>query len=298
MATLEISNNSSSIMRSCQKKYFWTYVEGLRPLKKSAALSLGSILHAAFDMHYKNFTALEVMQYINDTMDAQIAKADPIAAEDLSLIKYTLTGMWMNYPFKLDAFSKIEAEKEFRIKVPGTYGLVFVGKVDGLVTDLNGKMWVRELKTTSQTFQQFESRVRQSSQGTGYIWAMRSLGYPVQGVIYDYIKKPLLRKGVNEDVGTFGARIVNDYSSRPDMYYKRHHSYRLDEELALFENDLRQVAKDIRRRSKDGQWYRNPEQCWNFNSECPYLKICFRKVPDLLTVELYYERKPTIFKGA
>lgn len=295
---LELSNNSCSIMRGCQKKYYWNYIEGLRPLRKSSALSLGSVLHQAFDMYYNNFTIIEVLKYINDTMDEQLAKASPTEVEEIFLNKYILTGMWSSYPMKLDGFSKIEPEKEFRIKVPGTRGIIFVGKVDGLVTDVNGRMWVRELKTTSQTFQQFEVKARHSSQGTGYIWAMKKLGFPVNGVIYDFIKKPLLRKGINENIHQFGQRIIADYKARPDIYYKRHHTYRINDDLEMFENDLRSVAYDIRRRNKDNKWHRNPDQCWTYNSECPYLKICFNKTPDPLTVQLYYDKKQTINKGS
>lgn len=291
---LEISNNSSSIMRSCQKKFYWHYIEGLKPMRKPTALSMGSVLHEAFDMYYNNFPVVDVLKYIKDTMDATISKQSPSEVEESILVKYILVGMWMSYPFKLDQFSKIEPEKEFKVRVPGTRGILFVGKIDGLVTDLNGKMWVRELKTTSQTFQQFETKSKHSSQGSGYIWAMRKLGYPVEGIIYDFVKKPLLRKGINENIDQFGARIINDYSTRPDIYYKRHFSYRTKEELELFEEDIRSVANDIRRRKKDEKWHRNQDQCWNYNSECPYLKICFSKVPDPLTVQLYYQSKGAV----
>lgn len=293
---LEISNNSSSIMRSCQKKYYWTYIKGLKPKKKSTALTLGGVLHAAFDMHYNKFSASEVLQYIKFIMDEQISKNQDMA-EDLLLAKYILIGMWTNYPLNLDDFVNIEPEKEFRVNVPNTRGLVFVGKIDGLITDKSGKIWVRELKTTSQTFQQFESKVRQSPQGTGYIWACRQMGIPVQGVIYDYVKKPLLRRGVSETIDGFGQRIISDYATRPDMYYKRHFSYRIEEELRLFEEDLKQVSKDIRTRSKDGKWYRNPDQCWNYNQECPFLRICFKENPSEFVVEANYDQKATKDKG-
>lgn len=294
---LEVSNNSTSIMRSCQKKYEWTYIYGLKPVKRSTALSLGSVIHEVFDLYYKGSTKDECLQHIVDVMDGQIANCAPEEAEDLMIVKYILRGMWLSYPFRVDVFSKIFSEIEFKVKVPGTRGILFVGKVDGIVVDPVGKMWVRELKTTSTTFSQFEVRSRRASQGTGYIWAMRKLGYPVEGIVYDYVKKPLLRKGVNEDVTAYGNRIISDYTNRPDIYYKRHYSYRTAEDLELFEEDLRRCAYDIRRAAKRSTFHRNPEQCYNYNTECPYLKICFQRVPDPLTVQLYYNQSPTVSKG-
>ena len=294
---LEISNNSTSIMRSCQKKYHWTYIAGLKPIRKTTSLSLGTVLHSAFDMYYKGFQATEVYKYIIDTMDEQLSKVSPEETEDVTIAKYILIGMWNNYPFNLDGFKKIEAEKEFRVNVPGISDVVFVGKVDGLVTDHQNKLWVRELKSTSQTFEQFEVRARRAQQASGYIWAMRKLGYPVEGIIYDYVKKPLLRKGKAEDMHQYGYRILTDYSTRRDMYYKRHYVYRTQEELDMFEDDLRSCATDILARSQDGCWHRNSDQCWNYNTECPYLKICYQKIPDPLTVQLYFETKQTPNKG-
>ena len=292
---LEVSNNSTSIFKSCQMKYKWNYVDGLKPLRKSNVFSMGTILHKAFEIYYNNIS--DPFKYIDDTTKDLVANAllqDDV--EDYTTMRYTLLGMWTYSPFKVTDFKKVEPEMEFRVKVPGTRGIVFVGKIDGLVTDLNGRLWVRELKTTSQAFAQFELRSRQSAQGTGYLWAMRRMGIPVEGILYDYVKKPLLRKGVNENMDQYGQRIMYDYGNRPDVYYKRHPSYRSDYELDLFEQDLRSASLDIRKRTHDGKWHRNSDQCWNYNSECPYLKICFRQ-PDPLTISVYYNIKPTINKG-
>lgn len=295
---LEVSNNSTSIFNSCQKKYFWTYVQGLKPIRKSSALSLGGIIHEAFDLYYRGTSLGDTSKFIHDTMDSQIANAKPEEIEDLTIVKHILLGMWSFHPFKLSDWTSIKPEMEFRVKIPGTRGIVFVGKIDGLVTDQSGSMWVRELKTTSQPFSQFELRSRQSPQGSGYIWAMRQLGYPVQGIIYDYIKKPLLRKGVSENAISYCQRIFTDYGQRPDNYFKRHPSYRTAEEIRLFEQDLKKVAYDIRQRSHDNNWHRNADQCWNYNSECPYLKICFKENPDPLTLSIYFDQKNTNYKGA
>lgn len=295
---LEISNNSTSIFRACQRRYAWNYIEGLKPIRKPHALTLGGILHEAFNQYYLKVDPDDILKYIMTTMDEEISKAGPHEAEDFLIVKYTLVAMWTSFPFKLDGFVDILPEMEFRVPVPGMKDVVYVGKVDGLIIDQQDRTWIRELKSTSQAFSLFETRVKQSPQGTGYIWALRKLGHQVQGMIYDYTKKPLLRKGVNEDVATFGMRIIQDYKQRPDIYYKRHYSYRSDEELALFEEDLKSVAQDIQQRIKDNRWHRNQEQCWSYNSECPYLRICFKKEPDPLTISLFYEQKTSINKGA
>ena len=291
---LEISHNSMSIAKSCWRKYWWTYHEGLKPIKQSAALSLGSTIHAAFDMFYKGFPTLEVTQYISDTFDKQISDASPNDIEDLVISKYTALGMWMHYPTKdLNDFQSVESEREFKVRVQN--GVYIVGKIDGIVKKDDVK-WVRELKTTGLHFPQFERKSRVSSQASAYVYAIKKDGEDVQGVIYDYIKKPLLRKNMSEDMNEFGRRIMKDYRERPGMYYRRHYVYRSPEDISEFEWDMEALIKDIKSKKDKHDFYRNTDQCFNFNSECPFFKICHSSEPDDLTVKLYFDKSERINK--
>jgi len=286
---LEISNNSTSIYNSCPKKYYWNYIRGLRPYKKSTALSLGSIVHSAFDMHYNKFSESEVLKYISDTADEEIAKSPPDQSEDLVIMKYTALAMWLGFPKDLSLFEEIKPEMEMKVElVPG---VIIMLRLDGLVKQ-DGRFWIRELKTTGMSFEQFEKRCETSQQCSLYTYAVRRSGIPVEGIIYDFIKKPLLRKSLKEDKDQYGKRIVDDYKARPDNYFKRHYSYRNQETLDLFEEDLVDTAQDMLQRFETNTWYRNTESCWNFNSACQYMPICFSKEPDQLTLDVYYEQQP------
>ena len=293
-AMLEISNNSTSIFRSCPKKYYFHYVLGLTPFKKSSSLTLGSIIHSAFDMYYNKFSVDEVTSYLVNTANEVIANASPEEAEDLAIMKYTLLGMWLNYPKDLSIFTDIKPEMEFALKFAN--GVRLVLKIDGLVVK-DDKMWIRELKTSGLSFPQFEQRCRTSSQSSLYTFALRRLGYPVEGMIYDYIKKPQLRKNMSEDKDQFGYRIMTNYKERPDYYFNRLFSYRSDDDLLLFEEDLMSCARSIKRCIRTGEWWRNMDSCWSFNSLCPYTPICFKKIPDQLTVDVFFKHEITVNKG-
>lgn len=259
-------------------------------------MTLGSTLHSAFDMFYKKFSTEEVATYINDSFNSEISRISPDEQEDVLISKHICLGMWIAFPKELAIFKSIESECEFRVKIPDTEDY-FVGRLDGLVKDSLNNLWGRELKTTALSFQQFEKRAKTSAQGTGYVWALKKIGIPAVGMMYDFVKKPLLRKGVNDTVQTFGRRIINDYNSRQDFYFKRHFSYRNDEELKLFENNLIITSKEINDKIKTGNWMRCPENCWAFNSECPYFKICYQEKPDPLTVQVYFNKNVVPNKG-
>lgn len=268
-------------------KYKWKYIEGLEPVTKSVQLTLGSIIHEAFDLFYKGFADKEVLKYIGDTFDAEIAKQEMADTEDLVISRYTALGMWQFYPYKnLKDFQEIYSEEEVHIPI-GNYELII--KVDGRVKKDN-VWWIRELKTTSFTQKQFEQRMATSAQVTGYVYGMRKKGYDIKGVMFDFIKKPLLRKNKMEDMHQFGTRIMKDYQDKPKLYYARFYSYRTEQDLKLYEKDMLAVAAEMEKRSATGEFYRNQDACWGFNSECPYKKICFQEKPDTLTLELYFTK--------
>jgi hypothetical protein len=268
-------------------KYKWKYIDNLEPAVKSTQLTLGSIMHEAFELFYKGTDDFAIVKYIDQRFDEEISKQEASDIEDLIIAKYTARGMWLAYPYKnLKDFQEVYPEEESRVPI-GSYELVI--KVDGRVKK-DGVWWVRELKTTSATQKQFEQRASTSAQVTGYVYGLRKKGYDIKGVMFDYIKKPLLRKNRMEDMYNYGMRIMKDYRDRPSMYFGRIFTYRTDHDLKLYEKDMLAVAGEMEKRKQSGEWYRNQDACWNFNAECPYKKICFAEQPDALTLELYFTK--------
>ena len=285
---MDLSYNNGSTFRGCQKKFYWRYIERLEPIIKLPSLTLGAVLHEGFDLFYKGGSDNEVYNYILDKFNEELAKQEVADQESVLIAKYIAMGMWLYYPYKKKEYDRILSEQKFSI--PLVDGVDFVGRVDGLVLK-NDRWWVRELKTTGLNQRQFEGRCQTSAQGTGYVYAMTKLGYDVKGILYDYIKKPLLRKGVKETADEFGRRIINDYKVRPKLYYERYYSYRTPVDLHHFEEDSKLLVADMLKTAKGGTFYRNMDQCWNFGSCCPYSLICFAEKPDNLTVQLYFNKR-------
>jgi len=284
---MEISNNSSSVARSCWKKFYWRYHEKLTPISQSPAISLGKAIHEAFDLYYKGKSIPEVITHLKNGFDNEIHNAGPEESEYLVIAKFTALGMFGNFPYFTTFFDEVESEKEFKVRLMPD--VEFKGRVDGVVKKA-GKWWVRELKTTSQTQRQFNQRASTSTQGTAYVWALRKLGYDVQGIMYDFIKRPLLRKHVREDQYEFGSRILTDYRKRKDFYFGQIFSYRNQHEIDLWEQDSKYLAEEMKKKRKSGKYYRNQHACFNYNYECAYKKICFEPTLDNLMLQLYFKR--------
>lgn len=281
---LKLSYNSGAVFRSCPKKYYWRYIKGYKPIIRPISLALGSVLHDAFDKFYKGSSEDNILNDIGTKFNEMIGSVEATDQEDWLIAKYTAMGMWLYFPYKKEKFEALATEEEFAI--PLDTDVVFVGKVDGRVKK-KGIWWVRELKTTSLSFRQFQGKCQTSAQGTGYVYGLLPK-YDIQGILYDYVKKPILRKGMKETADDFGRRIMRDYKLRPKYYYNRYHSYRNPVDIKNFSEDTIKLAYDILDKIQSGSFYRNLDQCWHWGKECEYAKICFQEVPDQLTLDLYY----------
>lgn len=283
-----ISSSSTTTARTCWKKYYWRYEEHLQPVTKPIQLSQGRIIHEAFDKFYKGVPEKEVTQYIIDTYNLELSKAEYVDQEQLETAKYTALGMWLGYPHqKRLQYSVVGSERDF--SVPIGHGLRLCGKIDRTL-EKQGTLWVGEMKTSGDYEANFTRRAENSYQATAYVYAMRKLGYNVQGVIYDVIKKPSLRKGRSETASQFCRRIAYDYKQRPDYYYFNYSTYRSPDQLRWFEGDIRNLIKELKRHKKYRDWYRNPDACYAYNHQCEYHKICFSDKPDPLLLQLYFTR--------
>ena len=291
---LEISHSSASVAEQCWKKWYFQYVMRLEPTKIAHHMYLGRVYHDALFLCNMGVPTNKITDFITDTFNDEMAKNEKADHEQLIINRHTVMGMFLSYPHKdLTQWQEMYPEEEFKCRLGNMRNVKFVGRVDGRVK-WNDHYWLREYKTTGLSQRMFEQRAAISSQCTGYVYGVeRQHQHPIAGVIYDVVKRPLLRKRMDETAEKFGMRIQMDYATRPQFYHLRYAAYRTTNEVALFENDLMSLVKDIREKKKTGRWNRNTGACYNYNSECPYKKICFCDKPDKLTLELYYhERKP------
>ena len=294
MAVIDVSYSSSADYRTCNRKFYYRNVLKLEPKKLSSALSLGTVFHNCFDMLFQKKTKPEIHQYVAKFYeDAIRTSLDPSQQEWLSIDQYKVLGMWDNYPLNDMEFEKVEPEVSFRVKLDGLKGIYLKGRVDGLVVR-QGKYWIREVKTTSMKKGEFQKKASVSYQGSGYIYGVEKFrGIKIEGVVYDVVFKPALRRGVHETAGDFGERIYQDYCNpdRKDFYYLRFFTYRSAKEIEEFEKDMVLLARDLRTRTREGKWYRNTDRCYDFNKECDFRPICWTDKPDEGLMQSLYERK-------
>lgn len=294
MSLMELSYSSSADARSCNRKYYYRNILKLEPKKISSALTIGSVFHGCFDLYFQKADKIAILNYINRSfIDAVSKSLDPSEVERLTIDKYTVMGMWANYPLSDMEFTEVYPEKAFRVRLDGLRGIYLKGRVDGLVKR-NGVYWIREVKTTSMDRKQFQFKTSVSYQAAGYMYGIeKSTGVKIEGVIYDVVNRPKLKRRKDETAEDFGKRICEDYAdpTRKEFYYDRHFSYRSTKEIEEFEKDMIALARELRTRIREGKWYRNTDACYNYNTECQFKKICWIDKPDKGLIESLYDRK-------
>ena len=291
---LDLSYSSTADARSCGKRFYYRNILGLQPKRAATGvLNMGSTIHECFEMYFNKRPATEIIQHIEDVYKEGLSSATENEEERMLIDKYACMGMWANYPFSEMEFEEVIPEKNFRVRLGGLRGVYLTGRVDGLVKR-QGKWWIREVKTTSLDKRAFQSRAGVSYQAAGYMYGVgKETNTPLCGIVYDMIKRSLLRRGTHETAKAFGERIFTDYSKpeKKEMYYDRYYSYRSTKELAEFEKDMVILARELKARIRNKSWFRNTDACFSFNSECPYKKICWEDSPDPSLIEALYERR-------
>jgi hypothetical protein len=256
-----------------------------------SALTLGSIIHDAFNRYYNGMSFKDITKWIDKTYKDDMGNLPPEEVEQAYLDSKTALGMFLNFPFNQMKFDKIESEKEFRH--PLATDIMYVGRIDGLVM-YEKKWFIREVKTTGENRTMFMNRASTSPQATGYVWGIqRTLQIPITGLLYDALRKPKLYKKVSEDMYQFGNRIYMDYCDKKKhkSYFFRYPTYRTQQDCDLWVIDTISTARHLIKSIKKDDFPRNTNSCWVYNQECPYRRICFERKPDSMVIDLLYEKR-------
>lgn len=220
----------------------------------------------------------------------------------------TLTGMIAGYYSHYHGdgmFKELHAEVEFTLPLAGQRTFTLAGKMDGLGVLHDGRIVLKEDKTTASDISpesDYWLRLRWNTQLFQYLLAARELGWDVQCVIYDVLRKPAIRpKQVPkedrlESPLEFTQRLFEDTIARPAFYFARREVPVLEADLDEFRQHRLTVAKMILNLRGLQKRHERPERAWPRNvseltcRSCPYSSFCL----DNVSIDL--ARPPAGFK--
>lgn len=179
-------------------------------------------------------------------------------------------------------------------------------------------LFVVERKTSSEDISpgaNYWTRLLMDVQVSMYIELAKSLGIQANGVLYDVLRRPLLRplmatppelrkytqstkkepvprlyanqRDRDETPEEYGERVAESIKASPDAHYQRREIVRLERERLEAQADVWQTACAIRDARRLTVFPRNPDSCMQWSRKCDYFDVCagFVEISDPLLFE-------------
>lgn len=253
MDQVVLSGSMKAAFLRCPRYYKHAHVDKRQPRDRDGAMSFGTVWHESRAARWKG--------------EAYTFKVDPknkIGQHEVELLHafdkayYDLYGPARAKPLLVE-----------ERKIIGSMSVKF----DALVKDSHGRTYVVEVKTTSSDISEGSSyweKLTLDSQVSDYWLAAEALGYKLDGVLYDVIRKPLLRQGRSETREDFTERCVAAIVGDTDKHFARQIIKRLPATLAAAKQDHLEVTELIQL----GKFPKNPRACFDWSRCCPYHDVC------------------------
>lgn len=281
------SGSSIGVFMSCPKKYEFNYEKRLGSLFYKSALGYGSFIHAGVEVlsgkgraDSLDSTLFELLEQHKDPSAQADIRSDYELAKRVVKLWHE---SWSNpaHPFSNANIEWQKSEFEWSFNIEGTE-FVHVGKSDGVVLHKKyGKLFLYELKTAADRSRDtYVHRLQVDKQISSNIIALRKMGIDVEGVIYDVIWKPGLKRlkdrktKPDETLAEFHARIFETMKENPSEHFERHIVYRTEKDIEEYEKDLRSQFEALYIARKKKAFYRNSGACENFGSLCEFFTCC------------------------
>lgn len=297
-----LTNSRAKAFRACPRLHHIRYNLAIAPATEPEFLRFGTLWHTGTEAWWKAMgRRVDEPDWLTEALDAiTFAATDPldrVRAEEL------MRGY--HYRWKDAGYTPLAVEVEFRTTLVNpetraqsrTFDLA--GKLDGIVKGPDGRVLLTERKTSAENLGQgseYWRRLTLDPQVSTYFVGARSLGYDVEGCLYDVVGKPRLelrqatpiesrkytkdgrlyaaQRERDEDLEEYRERLRDHIAENPDRYYQRGEVVRLEEQEKDAAYDAWQTARLIREAKSTGHHIRNPDACSRFGSTCAFFDVC------------------------
>ena len=166
MDNIVLSNSGIGTLQTCPWMYHLKYERNLEQMDKPLYYKVGSAFHLGVEAKRQGKTITQAIKTAIDVFDDVDNKA-------------VVTAMLKEWNNRSSAFYKkykvvdIEMEIKLHLATIEDGEIYFAGAIDALLEDDQGRLFIGENKTTSDTMDRFTSRLWAQRQGLLYNWALR-----------------------------------------------------------------------------------------------------------------------------
>lgn len=204
--------------KTCRKRHFWEYEKGFRKEVDAKALRIGSAGHEALDRFKQGLLLPDALSAVRV---AYAHRPEGVEEYDWDVERETVECLVVGYSWRWgkSQIRTAASERSFALPIlnPATRAATplfeFAGKIDGLVELEDGRKAVLEHKFVSDAIDadsDFWRYYQLDTQVTGYVLAARQLGFEVESVLVDAIRKPTIRPEQIPILDEDGKKIVLD----------------------------------------------------------------------------------------
>ena len=296
---LQVSHSKITLWRKCQKAYEYRYEQGLKRRLKSAPLVRGTIVGEMLAERARGKDMYKILAKYEAEFNKLFVEEREMYGNLIDDVRRIMEG----YERKYDSEDLIYLDSEVEVKVSLGNEIEFIGKIDQLVRDKTGGIWVMERKnpkvipTEEDRFSDIQTVV--------YVWA-RDLGVKkksekTRGVMWDYIraKPPTIperlksgeltqRKDLDSDHFTYMEAIKEyglkpaDYKEALDRLQHRGNAFFERVVLPVKEDSLvKSVVTDLMVSANEilsAKGLENPcyprNMTWMCPKQCEYFRLC------------------------
>jgi len=208
---IEIHISDVRSYKAC--RYKWNFSSHLKrnlePNVPYVPFFTGRAVHHCLQQMYRNHgDVTTLIPSLDQFIDKETKTwTQPIMLPELEMIneqRELMVGMFTHYALWRYTHSKetspwldqnlnfVSLEMPFKdIEIPGLPGATFAGRFDGLVEDNKGKFWIWENKTARSISELQKSLANDEQSGLYTYAASKVFGRPVEGVLYNIMRKKL-----------------------------------------------------------------------------------------------------------
>lgn len=293
-----LTNSRAKSFRRCARHHLHAYVEGYRPIERAAPLTFGTWFHVMLEAWWRSTS--DHLGSALATLEAPESYAlDPFDRVRLQELLLGYDARWGDEPLLVERV-EVQFAAELRNPQSGHSSRTWQlgGKIDAIATR-DGLPWLVEHKTTSEDISPgstYWRKLRLDTQVSTYFIGAASIGYDVEGCIYDVIRKPKLapleatpveRRKYKADGTLYAAQ--RDRAETPEEYRQRYREHvgqhllelfvrgdvvRVERDLEDSAFDLWQTARLIREAELAGRHPRNPDSCFQWSRPCEFFDVC------------------------
>lgn len=286
--------------RDCKRKHRLVYLDGWRPRREDESISFGRLVHEGLERWW---TAPADQRLI-----AALARIRG-RAQDLhqeAAVQELLRAYDRRWALAMEAYEVLAVEATFTAPLinpeTGAASRTFnlAGKVDAVVRErATGRVLLVEHKTTSEAIDDptatYWRRLAMDGQVSHYFVGAESLGFQVEGCLYDVLLRPRMKplkatppesrkftkdgrlyaaqRETDESPDEYAARLRADMDAAPEKYFQRREVPRTEDDLRDYLFDAWAEARTLRESELAGRAPRSPEACFRFGV-CPFFEHC------------------------